>query len=669
VQAWILREHGRAEAWYAHGRGRIVVDESEVSTHTEIEIGSEFLGYRIEELIGQGGMGVVFRAYDLRLKRTVALKLIAPELALDERFHARFARETELAMSLEHPNVVPVYDAGDVDGRFYLAMRHVEGTDLGALLRAEGALEPARALAICGQVANALDAAHAKGLVHRDVKPSNVLLDQSEHVYLADFGLTRRLDEQGARAGEGRSVGTPAYLAPEQIEGGPVDGRADIYSLGCLLYECLTGDAPFSQGSRLAVAWAHLEKEPPSASEHNSDLPKALDAVIRKAMAKSPDERYPTCAALFAAAEEALGFRQRSILRRRTLLLLAAATTLALLAAVLAVALVTRGDEAKAAPVVRTNTLVRIDPETNTISNVIDVGQSPMAAAAGGRSVWVYNHLDRTVSEIDAATNDVRHTTALSAWPVDLGLLTGPVLAADEDSAWIVGVTARGRSLLTRVLSGARGAHDYRLDREPRAVAVGEGAVWILGAGKRDYQVLRVDPASGEVTARTRFPASSRIASLDVGLGRVWVVSSSTAILYRIHPRSAAVTGRVDLGRRAGRPTVEHGIVTVGVSDPGRHSLAVDPRTLDTFIEQECCPLGDGYDGDYGYGSTWSYDSSAGTVLRFAFNRWTGYSLDEAIAVTDPPKFNGGPCLTSLAAGAGAVWVTLAPSVNATCTR
>ena len=248
-----------------------------MSTSTEVQIGSDFLGYRIEELIGQGGMGVVYRAYDLRLKRTVALKLIVPELALDERFHARFARETELAMSLEHPNVVPVYDAGDVDGRFYLAMRLVEGTDLGALLRTEGALDPARALAICSQVANALDAAHAKGLVHRDVKPSNVLLDESEHVYLADFGLTRRLDEQGAQAGEGRSVGTPAYLAPEQIEGGPVDGRADVYSLGCLLYECLTGETPFSQDSRLAVAWAHLEEEPPSASEHNSELPEAID--------------------------------------------------------------------------------------------------------------------------------------------------------------------------------------------------------------------------------------------------------------------------------------------------------------------------------------------------------------------------------------------------------
>ena len=234
---------------------------------TELPTGTrtDFVGYRVEEAIGRGGMGVVYRAYDLRLKRPVALKLIVPELAPDQRFRERFAHETELAMSLEHPNVVPIYDAGDVDGRVYLAMRLVAGTDLAKLLRTQGALEPTRALAICRQVAGALDAAHAKGLVHRDVKPSNVLLDENEHVYLADFGLTRTLDEQGAQGTDSRSVGTPAYLAPEQIEGGSVDRRADVYALGCVLFECLTGSSPFARGSRLETAWAHLEEEPPSA--------------------------------------------------------------------------------------------------------------------------------------------------------------------------------------------------------------------------------------------------------------------------------------------------------------------------------------------------------------------------------------------------------------------
>jgi serine/threonine-protein kinase len=182
---------------------------------------------------------------------------------------------------------VPIYDAGDVDGRLYLAMRLVVGTDLAKLQRAEGALEPARAVAICRQAASALDAAHAKSLVHRDVKPSNVLLDENEHVYLADFGLTRRLGEPGAAATDGRSVGTPAYLAPEQIEGGSIDGRADVYALGCMLFECLTGAPPFARVSRLETAWAHLEEEPPSAHALVPELPEAIDPVVRTALPRS----------------------------------------------------------------------------------------------------------------------------------------------------------------------------------------------------------------------------------------------------------------------------------------------------------------------------------------------------------------------------------------------
>src|SRR5215831_14215523 len=224
-------------------------------------IGSDLLGYRLEELIGRGGMGVVFRALDLRLKRNVALKLLAPELASDERFRERFLRESELAASLDHPNVIPVYDAGEADDRLFIAMRYVEGGDLRDILRA-GPLDPESALEFCSQVAEALDAAHQRGLVHRDVKPSNVLLDERKHVYLADFGLTRRIAGGDALGGDARSLGTIDYIAPEQLRGEEVDGRADLYSLGCLLYECLTGVPPFGRSSDLAVAFAQLEDEP-----------------------------------------------------------------------------------------------------------------------------------------------------------------------------------------------------------------------------------------------------------------------------------------------------------------------------------------------------------------------------------------------------------------------
>jgi DNA-binding beta-propeller fold protein YncE len=633
-----------------------------VSTQPQIEIGSEFIGYRIEEVIGQGGMGVVYRSYDLRLKRGVALKLVAPELALDDRFRDRFACESEVAMSLEHPNVVPIYDAGDIDGRLYLAMRHVEGTDLRALLRREGPLEPAHALAICGQVGAALDAAHARGLVHRDVKPSNVLLDQDEHVYLADFGLSRRLAEQAVDAGEGRSVGTPAYVAPEQIEGKLVDGRADVYSLGCLLYECLTGETPFSHGSRLAIAWAHLEEEPPRASERNPSLPSAIDGVIRQAMAKLPEERFPTCTALIRAAEEVLGIREPWMLRRRRLAVVSAAVLVAL-AASFAVALFARGGgRTVSTPLVRENTIVRIDPTTDSISDVIDVGLGPSAVAVAGRNVWVYNHYDHTVTQIDARTTEVRQTAAVSAAPVDLGLLTGPVLAADARGAWLVGVDERGRSRLVRVLARGGGTRTYLLDHEPRAVAVGENAVWVLARGTREHQLLRIDPATGKVTARTRFRASPGIDSLDVGLGAVWVVSSSSAVLYRIDPRSATKTGQIDLGRRAGRPNVRFGAVWVGVSDYGLGTLVVDPRRL-TFTALGCCPLRDGYETATGYGSIWYFDRSTGTVVR-----WDGQTkqIASSIPVAAPPVW-GGPCLTSVAAGADGVWVTVAPSRGSTC--
>jgi serine/threonine-protein kinase len=633
-----------------------------VSVLTEIRIGSEFVGYRIDEVIGRGGMGVVYRAYDLRLKRTVALKLMAPELALDQRFRERFSREAELAMSLEHPNVVPIHDAGDIDGRLYLAMRLVEGTDLKALLRAEGALDPVRALALCSRLANALDAAHANGLVHRDVKPSNVLLDANEHVYLADFGLTRRLDEQRGPAGEGRSMGTPAYLAPEQIEGGSIDGRTDVYSLGCLLYECLSGETPFAHGSRLAVAWAHLEEEPPSASARRRELPVAIDAVIHRAMAKAPEDRYPTCTAMITAAEEALGVPRLPAVRR---LWAAAAVAIVLILGAVVVAVIVRGTGTGAAvgPAVRAETLVRIDPATNKVSAVVDVGGRPSATALGGGSVWVYDDARPSVSEIDPATETVRHTTMLVAAPSRTpDAFAGPVLAADAAGAWLVGVDARGRSYLTRVFSGVRGKREYRLRDEPRAVAVGYDAVWVVVHGAHDNKVLRIDPATGKITKQTRFRASAPIDGLATGLGGIWVVASSTGTLYRINPRSAAVTGHIDLGERAARPEVVLGAIWVGLSDSGGDTVIVDPRLVEVDEHLGCCPPARGYD-TAGNGAIWTYDTPTGTV-----ERWNGQTYQGTINihVVDPP-FYGGLCLTSIASGAGAVWVTVAGNLNDGC--
>jgi serine/threonine protein kinase len=266
--------------------------------------GSTFAGYRIGALVGRGGMGVVYQATDLSLDRPVALKLIAPELADDPRFRARFLDEPRLAASLDHASVIPIYEAGEHDGQLYLAMRFVPGSDLRTLLARDGALEPDRALAILGQIAGALDAAHRQGLVHRDVKPANVLLDEDEHAYLTDFGITKQRGDDATEPGDG----TLDYLAPEQIRGEPVDGRTDGYALACVLYECLAGVAPFRRQTAAETMWAHLRETPPSLEAHP-----ALNPVLQRGLAQERDDRYPTCAALIDAAHDVLGPRSSRV--------------------------------------------------------------------------------------------------------------------------------------------------------------------------------------------------------------------------------------------------------------------------------------------------------------------------------------------------------------------
>jgi serine/threonine-protein kinase len=267
-------------------------------------------GYRIERQLGRGGMGVVYLAEQVRLQRRVALKLIVPELAEDEEFRRRFERESQMAASLDHPNVIPVYEAGEADGALFISMRYVEGSDLRMLIRNGGQLEPARAARIVSQLGDALDAAHARGLVHRDVKPANVLVSGapgSEHVYLTDFGLTRHVSSQSGITHTGQWVGTLDYVAPEQISGGPLDARVDVYSLGCVLFEALTSRVPYPRDSDVAKMYAHLNEPPARVSQLAPLAGPAFDSVIDRALAKQPDRRYPSTGdlgrAAFAAAQ------------------------------------------------------------------------------------------------------------------------------------------------------------------------------------------------------------------------------------------------------------------------------------------------------------------------------------------------------------------------------
>jgi CheY-like chemotaxis protein len=269
-------------------------------------LGTVIAGYRIEERIGRGGMGVVYRAEHINLQRRAAVKIIAPDLAESEGFRERFTREARIAAALQHPNIVTVYDAGEVEGLLYLAMQYIEGEDLAAVLLREGRLRPYRAIDVCRQVAAALDAAHAMGLIHRDVKPANVLIE-GRTAFLTDFGLTKRLDGTHAQITRvGDVVGTIHYVAPEQIEGRKVSARSDVYSLGCLLYHCLSGQVPFARETDVAVIYAHLSEEPAKLADVRPELPAGLDAVVAKAMDKSPDRRFPSCGDMISAARAVL---------------------------------------------------------------------------------------------------------------------------------------------------------------------------------------------------------------------------------------------------------------------------------------------------------------------------------------------------------------------------
>ena len=573
-----------------------------------VRIGAEVSGYRVEELIGRGGMGEVYRAWDERLERNVALKILIPRLADDDAFRERLLRESRLAASLDHPNVVPVYDAGEAVGRFFLVMRYVEGTDLRAVLRGEGALSPERAIDIAAQVAGALDAAHERGLVHRDVKPSNVLIDERGHCYLADFGLTQLVSSQG-QAPDGSLLGTLDYVAPEQIRGSDVDSRADVYALGCLLFECLTGEVPFARPSEVATLYAHLEDEPPRPSERNPALPEAIDAVISTAIAKDPDDRYASCSELIEASSDALGLHRPVTIRDRKALILTAVGVAIAAAAVLAGVLLSRGGgpgkpSTKPTLTPKVDSLQRIDPKTNNlVATIGGVGSNPIAIAVGAGSVWVGSLDDGTVSRVDPKTNAVRRTVNTGA-PDAIVIRDGRVLVANQgygsplssiDPAKMSATTSAqpGFGYSSLALGGGAlwGLSVSGLDRinhggqvvktltdlvplDPFALAAGEGAVWVLDGALRS--VFRVDPATNSVVRQLGLHFDP--GGIAVGGGSVWVTDARGGAVARIDPRSSRLVARIPVGRDPVGVVVGEGSVWVANYESGTVSR-IDPRS------------------------------------------------------------------------------------------
>ena len=301
---------------YGSGVGSRGSDERSgaVGSFVGFSAGSRIAGYRLLEQIGHGGMAVVFRAQDERLNRQVALKVLAPALATDEAFRHRFIRESQSAAAVDDPHIIPVFEAGDADGVPFIVMRYVPGGDVGTLVRRMGPLPIARAAAIISAVASALDAAHAAGLVHRDVKPANMLVDarpgRPDHVYLSDFGLTKGALSSASLRETDHFVGTPTYCAPEQIQGQRVDARTDEYALACAAFVLLSGEPPFPRDEGMAVLYAQLSAPPPRLTERLPGLPPAVDDVVLRALAKDPEGRYASCGEFADALRRAAGLQR-----------------------------------------------------------------------------------------------------------------------------------------------------------------------------------------------------------------------------------------------------------------------------------------------------------------------------------------------------------------------
>jgi serine/threonine-protein kinase len=517
--------------------------------------GTEFAGCRIEEVVGSGGMGVIYRATELRLGRPVALKLIAADRASDPAVRERFEREARLTASIDHPNVIPVYGAGEEDGHLYLVMRYVPGTDLHALLRREGRLEPARAARVIAQVAGALDAAHAAGLVHRDVKPANVLI-AGDHVYLGDFGITRVQEAEASITESGGWIGTVDFMAPEHLRGEPTDARSDVYALGCVLHAALTGTPPFRRATVPATITAHLHEAPPRPSD-TAGVPAAFDAVVARALAKDPAARYASAgdlgrAAVAAAAGEAAALARGSVARGE------AAPDHDAETAVVS----PPGGARTSAPTAVAPTAVA--PTAVAPTSVAPGADAPAEADREPRVDREPLHADREPSREDhgrpAAERPPpsprvhrsrrRRLAKLVSWLVlALPAITVLVLVTRDDGR--DGPLRAGEvEELARGFARAYGDEDTRSLRR------------LLTPGVRRVGTTDVQTGRGAVVGeyRRQFAAdavgSYRLADLDVTGGRVGRAEGRYTVTRRGRP---ALTGRLVLGvvRRAGEPRID----------------------------------------------------------------------------------------------------------------
>ena len=532
-----------------------------------LETGSVLAGYRISRLIGQGATGAVYLAEGADGQQ-VALKVLIAELALDARFRERFLREAEIAAALDEPHIVPTVAMGEEDGTLYLVMRYVHGLDLREILRQEGPLSSERAVDLVGQVASALDAAHALGLVHRDVKPGNVLVastDTGEHAYLCDFGLAKHVSSVSSLTGERGFVGTIAYISPEQIEGATIDARADVYSLGCMLFECLTGQAPFARTSEVAAVYAHMNEPPPRASDVQPGVPAAFDAVVARALAKAPNDRYPSCGELAAASVAALrGEAPRGVRRRGRLAVGAVAAVAVTAVAVTAVAVTASRDGGGSTSTPRLavapKTLGIVDPHSREVVGRIGFASQPWDVAFDARNAWVLLGDERRVARVDLASRRVLSSAKLPFAPGGIATGGGAAWVTEDDGPGLVGLDpATGR--IARTFSvPIRG--DWHAS--PTGIAFGAGSVWVA----RGAQTVRVDPADGHVERRIGTPLAAT--SIVFSGNAVWVASGENGRVVKIDPATDRITASTSL----------HGTVTDVAVDSASVWVSIVPDNV-----------------------------------------------------------------------------------------
>jgi DNA-binding beta-propeller fold protein YncE len=610
----------------------------------DLAIGSAVAGYRIDSLIARGGMGVVYRATQVALERPVALKVIARHLADDEAFRERFLSESRLAARLDHPGVVPVYDAREEDGELIVAMRLVEDGDLKKRIVARGPLPAAEAVALLGQVAEALDAAHAAGIVHRDVKPQNILLE-GDRAFLTDFGLAKAVGESGVLSGAS-IAGTAEYMSPEQWRGARIGPAADVYSLGCVLYEAVTGVVPFAR--------RHDEAEP--------QMPRGLDRVIERAVAKDPADRYSSATQMIEAArgvqgatpaetsvlsgvdehptvrfgedrptqghefggvaDSGRGWRGRLAGLPRTWLFV----PVLLVAAIAAVVLLLGGGSDVA------------------VSDPISIGRGPLRVAAGEGGVWVTSAGDGTLSRIDPGTGELAGASTSSGAKAPAGITRLPRgisgVATGAGAVWVAS-SRTGEVLRLDPEDGGVVAR-IGVGGSPGAIAFGGGRVWVAdedGAG-----VTVINAAGNRVYRRGIVPHSAPL-RLAVGAGGLWVSSASTGAVRRIDLGDATAGTPIPVGRGPAGLTVAAGVIwvansradTVSRLDPSTRTLLGDP-----------IPVGERPGGiDAGTDSVWVANSADGTVSRI--------DIESGETVGDPIPVGATP--GAVAVGEEGVWV------------